>query len=337
MTLIDEAAHAGARRERAAAQLGLTWRTVQRWRGADSAIDGRHGPRPMPHNRLSDTERAELLAVANRPDYRDLSPWHIVPRLLDEEQRYLASESTLYRVLRQAGQAGHRETSRPATATRPQERVATGPNQVYSWDITWMPAPVRGTFFYLYLFTDVWSRMIVAAEVHGEESAALAAGVFARACQAQGLDPRGLTLHSDNGSPMKGETMLATLRRLGVISSFSRPHVSDDNPYSEALFRTLKYRPSYPRQPFASPTAAQDWVDGFVHWYNTVHRHSALRFVTPHQRHYGHDRDLLARRHQIYQQARTSHPERWSGPTRDWTPVATVTLNPARRVATQAP
>ena len=166
----------------------------------------------------------------------------------------MASESTLYRVLRQTGQAGHRRTSRPATATRPRERVATGPNPVHSWDVTLMPAPVRGTFLYLCLFTDVWSRMIVAAEVHLEESAAVAAGFFVRACQAQGLAFRGLTLHSDNGSPMKGETMLAALRRLGVISSFSRPHVRDDNPHSEALFRALKYRPSYPASP--SPRGA---------------------------------------------------------------------------------
>ena len=336
MTLIEEAAQAGARRELAAAELGLTWRTVERWRVAEGPGDGRHGPRPVPHNKLTETEREEVLAVANSPAYRELSPWQIVPRLLDEEHRYLASESTIYRVLRQAGQTGHRETSRPATASRPQERVATGPNQVQSWDITWLPAPVRGTFFYLYLFSDVWSRKIVAAEVHLEESAALAAGVFARACQRQELDPRGLTLHSDNGSPMKGETMLATLRRLGVISSFSRPHVSDDNPYAESLFRTLKYRPSYPRQPFSSAAAAQAWVDGFVHWYNTEHRHSAIRFVTPEQRHQGLDRDLLNRRHQLYQQARALHPERWSRATRNWTPVDTVTLNPARRVAIQA-
>jgi putative transposase len=269
-----------------------------------------------------------LLAVANAPEYRDLSPHQIFPRLADEQGIYLASESTLYRVLREEGQLKHRERSRPVPASRPGEQVATGPNQVWSWDITWLPGPVRGTFFYLYLILDVWSRKIVGGVVHEEESAQLAAELFRTTCWRLGVDPGGLVLHSDNGSPMKGSTMLATLQRLGVIPSFSRPGVSDDNPFSEALFRTLKYRPQYPSLPFANLESARAWVVAFIDWYNTEHRHSAIRFVTPDQRHDGRGNAILLRRRRIYEVARQKHPERWSRQMRNWTPIATVRLNP---------
>lgn len=259
MTLVEEAVDAGARRERAVQTLGLTVRTLQRWsgQGADSD-DQRCGPRTSPANKLSSAERRRLLAVANTPEYRDLSPQQIVPRLADEQGLYLASESTLYRLLREEKQMAHRQPSRPATATRPREQVATGPNQVWTWDISWLPGPVRGTFFYLYLMLDVWSRKIVGAVVHEEESSHLASQLFVTSCWRWGLDPESLVLHSDNGSPMKGATMLATLQLLGVIPSFSRPGVCDDNPFSEALFRTLKYRPEYPSQPFATLEAGPE-------------------------------------------------------------------------------
>ena len=156
------------------------------------------------------------------------------------------------------------------------------------------------------------------------------AALFKETCAYLELDPDGLVLHSDNGGPMKGSTMLATLQRLGVVPSFSRPHVSDDNPYSEALFRTLKYRPEYPSEAFSSLEHAREWTTSFVTWYNTEHRHSAIRFVTPDERHEGRDKVILAKRHRVYQLAREKHPERWSGKTRCWEPVETVTLNPKR-------
>ena len=227
----------------------------------------------------------------------------------------------------------HRERSRPPTSARPREQVATGPNQVWSWDITWLPGPVRGTFFYLYLILDVWSRKIVGGVVHAEESSAHASRLFVQTCRRLGLDPDGLVLHSDNGSPMKGSTMLATLQALGVMASFSRPRVCDDNPYSESLFRTLKYRPHYPSRPFASIEEAQAWVARFIEWYNTEHRHSAIRYVTPDERHYGQETAILERRRRIYERARKRHPERWSGEVRNWTPVATVHLNPDPKAA----
>lgn len=330
MTLVEDAVRAGARRHVAAQTLGLTVRTLQRWAEQGLGVqDQRRGPHTAPANKLSPAERQRLLDVANTPAYRDLSPQQIVPRLADEQGLYLASASTFYRVLRAAQQVVHRQRSRPATARRPRAQVASGPNQVWSWDISWLPGPLRGTFFYLYLILDVWSRKIVGGVVHAEESSELASALFLSVCSDLGLDPEGLVLHADNGSPMKGSTLLATLQRLGVIPSFSRPGVSNDNPFSEALFRTLKYRPEYPSQPFATLQAARAWVAAFIHWYNTEHRHSAIRYVTPAERHDGQEGAVLARRHQLYQAARQQHPERWSGDTRNWTPVATVHLNPA--------
>jgi transposase InsO family protein len=329
VTLVEEAVQAGARQEVATQTLGLTARTLQRWaaRGPGSE-DRRLGPHTSPGNKLSAAERRQLLEVANTPEYRDLPPAQIVPRLADEQGIYLASESTLYRVLRQEQQLAHRERSRPATTTRPSEQVATGPLQVWSWDITWLPGPIRGTFFYLYLIVDVWSRKIVGGVVHEEESSELASQLFHATCWREGLDPEGLVLHSDNGSPMKGATMLATLQRLGVIPSFSRPRVSNDNPYSESLFRTLKYRPEYPSEPFATLGTARAWVSAFIDWYNTEHRHSAIRYVTPTERHDGREEEVLERRHRLYETARQKHPERWTGAVRNWTPIATVRLNP---------
>ena len=199
---------------------------------------------------------------------------------------------------------------------------------MWSWDITWLPSPIRGAFFYLYLVEDVWSRKVVGWAVHEREGHELAAELVARICLEDQVDASGLVLHSDNGGPMKGATMLATLRGLGILPSFNRPGVSDDNPFSEALFRTLKYCPSYPSKPFASLDAARTWVAGFVHWYNTEHLHSGIRFVTPSARHQGDDLKLLAHRDRLYQRARRRRPQRWSGRTRNWSHVATVVLHP---------
>ncbi|HSJ18334.1 MAG TPA: DDE-type integrase/transposase/recombinase, partial [Solirubrobacterales bacterium] len=238
--LIDEAVAAGARRKAACEILGLTARTVERW--ADHDDDRRCGPNTVPANKLSELERRKLITVATSPEFRDQSPKQIVPRLADRGE-YLASESTFYRVLHAEDMQHHRARSRPPVA-RPHEHTANAPWQVASWDITYLRSLVRGQFFYLYLVEDVWSRKILGWEVHAEESAELAAALVERIRGDAGdIDLRGWVLHSDNGAPMKGATMLATLQRLGVVPSFSRPSVSDDNPFSEALFRTLKYCP----------------------------------------------------------------------------------------------
>ena len=226
----------------------------------------------------------------------------------------------------------HRERSKPAVHHRPREPMATGPNQVWTWDITYLPSPVRGVFFYLYAVLDIWSRKIVGWAVHETESGDHAARLITETCMRQGIRRDQLTIHQDNGAPMTCGTFLALLQVLGVAASFSRPGVSDDNPYIEAFFRTGKYRPDYPDRPFASLEAARAWVANFMRWYNTAHRHSNIRFVTPEERHAGKDVEILARRAEVYALARARRPERWSGETRNWSPVETVILNPENRV-----
>jgi len=332
--LIQEAVESGARLSKACEILGLDTRTVQRWRKLGIGEDRRTGPKTTPANKLSQEEVQQVCEVLTAPQYRDLSPNQIVPRLADEGI-YLASESTMYRILRKQRWDQHRESSKPAQARRPRELLATGPNQVWSWDITYLRSPVRGSFYYLYLIVDVFSRKIVAKAIYEYECQELAAALIVAACAAEGINPGDLVLHSDNGGPMKGATMVATLEALGVLASFSRPRVSDDNPYSESLFRTLKYRPEYPSQPFDSLEAARKWVDGFIAWYNHEHLHSAIRFVTPAQRHAGLDHGILEARHEVYMEARDAHPERWSGSTRDWSRVEAVRLNPTQDQAAE--
>lgn len=325
--LIDEAVASGARLEPAAQILGLSARTIIRWQNQQGGEDCRSGPQSLPANRLSEVERDQVIAIANSEEFRDCSPKQIVPKLADRGE-YIASESTFYRVLREEKMLTHRETSKPPTSKRPREHVASAPNKVWSWDITYVKTPIKGLFFFLYIMVDVWSRKIVAARVFECESPEHSSRLLVEACVRLGIDPNGVVLHSDNGGPMKGATMVATMQKLGVIPSFSRPRVSDDNPYSEALFRTMKYRPQYPSKPFASIEEAQAWVDAFVIWYNTDHLHSGIQFVTPDDRHYGREGDILSQRQQVYEQARRRNPGRWSGPTRNWDPVEEVRLNP---------
>jgi len=327
--LISEATLAGARQAPACGILGLSERTVQRWqRGEPDAADGRSLRLYEPSHKLSADERAELLAVANSAEFGHLPPSQIVPRLADQ-QRYIASESTFYRVLREEKQLAHRRSERPASSCgKPRAVCADAPNQLYSWDITYLPAAIRGEYFYLYLFLDVFSRMIVGWQVYAEESSAQASEVLKDLCAREAIQPDQVILHSDNGSPMKGATMLATLQALGVMPSLSRPGVSNDNPYSESLFKTLKYRPAYPLKPFDTLCAARDWVAELVHWYNHEHRHSAIRFVTPAQRHANLDQHILDLRAALHESARQRNPLRWKGPTRNWKRIHTVHLNP---------
>jgi len=208
------------------------------------------------------------------------------------------------------------------------ELLATAPNQIWSWDITYLRTCVRGQFFYLYMIVDVWSRKIIAAQVFAEESMSHSSMLLTQACLNHGVQPEELVLHSDNGGPMKGATMLATLERLGVMASFSRPACSNDNPYSESIFRTLKYRPEYPHRPFETVEHARAWIDGFVAWYNLEHLHSAIGYVRPQQRHEGSDKEILTQRHRTYEDARRRNPTRWTGATRNWERTEQVRLNP---------
>ena len=332
--LVAEAVAAGARRFKACAVLGIAARTLQRWQKALPEKNPLHDQRKaaaverVPANKLSNEEREAILAVCQRQEYQSLPPSQIVPRLADQGE-YIGSESSFYRVLREADQLHRRGKAKtPRRVAKPEGFQATGPNQVWSWDITFLAAVICGVFYRLYLVLDIFSRKIVAWEVHDSESADHASVLIRKACLAEGIHQEGLVLHADNGGPMKGATMLATLQKLGVVPSFSRPSVSDDNPYSESLFRTLKYIPAFPSKPFESIEAARQWVHRFAQWYNDTHRHSAIRYVTPNQRHRGEDRGLLKQRDAVYEAARQQHPERWSGNTRNWTPVIEVWLNP---------
>ena len=335
LQLIDEACSAGARLHKACAVIGLAARTVQRWLEAGKSalhVGDRRTPdqriHNCPPNKLSDGERQLALGVLNSEEFKDLPPSQIVPRLADQG-RYVASESTLYRLLRQAGQLAHRRLERvPQKRSKPRALVATQPDQIYCWDITYLPTQVRGRYFYLYLFVDIFSRKVVGWQVFDGESAERAAALLEDICLRQGISPNQVTVHSDNGGPMKGETMLATMQRLGVAHSRSRPAVSNDNPYAESLFKTLKYRPRFPLKPFADLLQARRWVSELVHWYNDMHRHSAIGFVTPAQRHDQTDEAILNARAVVYEKARHKHPERWSKETRDWTFVSAVHLNP---------
>ena len=335
VNLIDQAESAGARRTKACAVVGISIRTLQRWQPAGTTqvqADQRpHARRPAPANQLSAEERQAVLAVCDEEAYASLPPSQIVPKLADQK-RYLASESSFYRILKAANQLHHRGRSKAPTPARvPTTHTATGPNQVWTWDVTWLPSTVTGRFFYLYMVEDLYSRYGVSWEVHESESGEQAANLMQQAVWREKLtgDDKPI-LHNDNGSIMKSQTLRAKLEDLGISQSFSRPRVSDDNAYIESFFRTLKYGPTWPTQGFATLEEARDWTQQFMQWYNHEHQHSKIRFVTPAQRHRGEDQAILANRDEVYAQAKAANPTRWSGKTRNWSPIKDVTLNPEK-------
>lgn len=336
-----EVAHAaGARLAPACAAAGLSPRTLRRWTSGDGPMrqDRRpHADRPTPPHALGEAERARIVALANEPRFADTPPARIVPALADEGV-YVASESSFHRVLRAHGQMTRRGRARPPRAAGPpRTHVATAPGQVWCWDVTFLPSRVRGRWFYLFLVLDLYSRKVVGFEVHDTDAAEHAAQLARRTALAEGVHAMAArpVLHGDNGASLKATTVLAMLHWLGIRPSHSRPRVSDDNAFAEALFRTAKYRPEFPTAGFADLDAARLWAAGFVRWYNHDHRHGSIRYVAPAQRHAGRDGALLAARHALYQRAREANPRRWSGRTRDWTPVGAVTLNPEREAAVQ--
>ena len=327
--LIKEACAAGCRLKLACELLEFDIRTFQRWNKECNVKDKRRGPLTAPRNKLSDSERVHILTVVNSPEYRNQPPSQIVPNLADKGD-YIGSESTIYRVLHANKMMQHRSAARPRVHRKPDELTATKPNQLWSWDITYLTSDIRGKYFYLYLFLDIFSRKIVGFEVFDEQSAEHASEVVSAAYITENVRAGEVTLHADNGGPMKGSMMLATLQNLGVATSFSRPSVSNDNPYSESMFRTLKYCPQYPDKPFESTELALEWVRKFVSWYNNVHQHSGINFVTPNARHNEEDQAILTKRAQIYELAKQKNPCRWSGKTRNWARVDEVLLNTKR-------
>lgn len=326
---IDEAMSEGARFEPACIECNIDPRTIQRWKRRGTHIDRRTCAVKTPHNKLDESTRQRILTVVNAPEYADLPPSQLVPKLADSGQ-YIASESTMYRVLKEAKQLTHRHACRPKQHAAPTPVAARAPNCVYSWDIAYLPLTIVGTYCYLYLFLDVYSRKIVGWQIYDRECAEHSAALLEDIVRREDIAANMLTVHADNGGPMKGATMLATMQRLGVMPSFSRPAVSDDNPYIESFFKTLKYAPVYPGR-FDDLTDARAFMAEFVEWYNHRHRHSGIRYVTPAQRHAGEDIVVLQQRKAVYENAKALHPERWNNrPTRNWEPILEVYLNPEK-------
>jgi transposase InsO family protein len=338
---IEQAHVAGARLKPACELAGIDVRTLQRWKASAGLVHGDGRPQaihPTPAHALSQAERAQILSVANEPRFPAVPPARIVPMLADEGT-YLASESSFHRVLRAEGQTRHRGRAKAPQASRPPTtHVATAPDQVWCWDMTFLPSYVLGRWFYLYLILDLYSRKIVGFEVHDTDSADHAAHLVRRTALTEGLHALAEkpVLHGDNGSTLKATTVLAMLNWLGVKPSYSRPRVSDDNAYAESLFRTAKYRPEFPAQGFSHLEEARTWAANFAHWYNVEHRHSTIQYVSPAQRHAGDDRAILAARHDLYTRVRELNPRRWSRHTRNWTPVGAVALNPERESVVNA-
>ena len=326
---------AGARARQVAALLGVGVTTLQRWRrqftGDEDGVDRRKGSQRHIAHRLNEEERQRILLTCNEPEFAALPPGQIVPVLADRGL-YIGSERSFYRVLHAHGQVHRRGRARPPQQPRPVPRLrAAAPNQVWSWDITFLPTTVRGIWLYLYLVIDVWSRKVVAWDVAQREDAAIASDLVSRACLRERISKgrrQPLILHADNGNAMRAATLERRLEELGVLRSFSRPRVSNDNPYSESLFRTAKYRPNYPNRPFASQEEACLWVASFVDWYNHQHRHSGIKFVTPQQRHTGQAVEICRGRTVVYEQARQRNPRRWSRSTRCWRQPEVVSINP---------
>jgi transposase InsO family protein len=326
LQMVKTAVGSGCNQQKACEAVDITPRTYQRWGLNPGLGDGRFGPLQAPGNRLTEFEQAKVIKIATSTEFCDKSPHQIVPTLADRGE-YVASESSFYRFLKAAALLNHRGKSKPRSVTRPKAYVAVRPNQIYSWDITYLLSAIRGLYYYLYLFLDIFSRKIVGWEVHERESAELSSRLLVQICKNEGVKPDEVTLHSDNGGPMKGATMLVTMQKLGVMPSFSRPSVSNDNPYSEAMFKTLKYCPQFPTKPFETIEAARDWVKAFVIWYNTEQLHSGINFVTPASKHNGNDVQILEKRGKVYAEAKEKNPARWSGKTRNWQPVREVKLN----------
>lgn len=337
LSLVDQAMNQGASETACARTLGLSQRCLRRWRASfeDSTHKGRDrrplALRPAPPNALTEDEKDKIIAVANLPRYASLPPGQIIPDLADQG-RYIASESSFYRVLKAHRMGSHRGRARAPKASKPKAtHIADRPNAVWAWDITWLPTTVTGLFFKAYLILDIYSRKIIAWEIWEEENAVHSEQILRTACLAEGILAKELplVLHGDNGTPLKALSVQALMHELGVAPSHSRPRVSNDNAFAEAMFRTVKYHPSLPEKGFADLRKAREWFNRFADWYNNHHKHSALRFVTPAQKHQGLDIDILENRHRVYAAARENRPDRWiQNKTRNWEPVRQTTLNP---------
>jgi len=283
--------------------------------------------RPKPARALSAEEREAVRAVLNGERFQDQSPRQVYATLLDEET-YLCHWRTMYRVLDAHQEVRERRNQLNRPAYVKPELLATGPNQLWSWDITKLRGPITWTYYYLYVMLDVYSRYVVGWLLADRESAALAGELTAAAYARQHIQPGQLTIHADRGGPMIAKSMALLMSDLGVNKSHSRPYVSDDNPYSEAQFRTLKYRPDYPDR-FGSLVDARQWAQRFFLWYNQEHHHTSLNLLTPADVHYGRAEEKLAQRQAVLMRAYEAHPERFvKGPPQMPKMAKAVWINP---------
>ena len=283
--------------------------------------------RPRSPLAFSDAERGELLLILNSERFADLPPTAVYAILLDEG-RYHGSIRTMYRLLAAQGLSGERRKQRVHTVYAKPELLARRANEVWTWDITKLKGPQKWTCFHLYVILDIFSRYVVGWMVAPRESAQLAEQIIADTAHKQLIAPGTLTLHADRGSSMRSKPVAALLVDLDIAKTHSRPYVSDDNPYSESQFKTLKYRPDFPAR-FGSIEDARAHCQGFFRWYNTVHRHSGIGLMTPHTVHYGHHAQLTQQRHATLMNAFAAHPQRFKGraPTPPTVPTA-VWINP---------
>jgi putative transposase len=265
--------------------------------------------RPVPARALSMAERAEVREVLNSKRFQDSSPYQVYATLLDEDT-YVCSISTMYRILDEYDEVRERRNQRRHPSYTKPELLATAPNQLWSWDITKLRGPVTWQLFYLYVVLDVFSRYVVGWMLAEHESGDLAEQLVAESYRRQGVAYEQLTLHADRGSPMISKTVAQLLLDLGVDKSHSRPHTPNDNPFSEAQFKTMKYRSDYPVR-FGSIVEARRWAHAFFHWYNEEHHHSRLGWMTPATIHYGHAAALTKQRRVTLKGAYEVHPERF--------------------------
>ena len=283
--------------------------------------------RPSPPLKLSDAERQNVGDLLVSPAFVDQAPATVAANLLDDGI-YLCSVRTMYRILHEHSQVWERRRGHQRTHYTKPELVARAPNQCWSWDITKLKGPVTWQYFYLYVILDLYSRYVVGWMVAERESAVLAKQLITQTCAKHAITEGELTLHADRGSSMKSKLVAQLLTDLGVIKSHSRPHTSDDNPFSEAQFKTLKYRPGFPAR-FPNIGAAEGHCRGFFTWYNLEHKHSGIAMLAPHAVHYGLADDILAQRQRALSHAFALHPERfkYTAPTVTELPTE-VWINP---------
>lgn len=294
---------------RACRVLGVPRSSLYRHRQPPALSPPPQERKPVPARALADQERSQVLDMLNSARFADAAPRQVYAKLLDEGT-YLCSWRSMYRILEAHQQVRERRDQLTHPAYKKPELLATAPNQVWSWDITKLRGPQKWSYFYLYVLMDIFSRFVVGWMVARQESAQLAKELIEQSCNNQQVDAHTLTIHSDRGGPMIAKSLALLLSDLGVTKSHARPHVPNDNPFSEAHFKTMKYRPDYPDR-FGSPEDVRGWGHQFFGWYNFDHYHTGLGLMTPAMVHYGQDSIVQAQRQRVLEDAFAKHPERF--------------------------